>query len=160
MSVNRVRRHPLASLALVALAAAVGCFGTDREHHHHWARDGERSVDELQRSSGWYDLEAQAAIHETVPPKDLIEWAEKARALRKPAVPSPRKSILIVSGGGIYGDHPAGALPGGWAPGRGAARGACGGGCRPWGPPTTANFGDTTRLSGTRTSTAAVDSRF
>lgn len=112
MSANRVRHRSLAALVLLVLAATIGCFSSDGDHRHRRAREGERSVEELRRSSGWYDLEAQNAIHETISPKDLIEWAEKTRDLRKPAIPSPRKSILVVSGGGIYGAYPAGVLAG------------------------------------------------
>lgn len=112
MSAIRHRRHLLAALVLLALAAAIGCFSADGKHHGRRPLEGERSIEELRRSSGWYDLEAQNAIHETVPPKDLIEWAEQTRALRKPAVPSPKKNILVVSGGGIYGAYPAGVLAG------------------------------------------------
>jgi predicted acylesterase/phospholipase RssA len=112
MPVDRIRRRPLAGLAMLALAAAIGCFGTDRERHHERGPKGQRTVEELRRSSGWYDLEAQAAILETIPPNELIEWAQKTRDLRKPAVPSPKKNVLIVSGGGIYGAYPAGVLAG------------------------------------------------
>jgi hypothetical protein len=102
----------LTASALLVLAVAVGCFSAAGERHHRRALEGERSIDELHRSSGWYDLEAQSAIHETVSPKDLIEWAERTRAMRKPAVPSPKKNVLVVSGGGIYGAYPAGVLAG------------------------------------------------
>jgi patatin-like phospholipase len=112
MPVVRLRRRPLAGLVLLALAVTIGCFSPDSDRHHHRAREGERSVDELRRSSGWYDLEAQAAILETIPPKELTEWARKIRDLRKPAAPSPPKNVLVVSGGGIYGAYPAGVVAG------------------------------------------------
>ena len=91
------------ALALLVLAVAVGCFSADGERHHRRALEGERSIDELRRSLGWYDLAAQSEIQEIVSPKELFEWAERIRAMRKPAVPSPKKNVLIVSGGGIYG---------------------------------------------------------
>lgn len=107
-----VRARTLAGLALLALAVAIGCAGQDRTCRFGGARNDPRSVDELRRSAGWYDVEAQAAVTETVPPNELLDWAAKARANSKPAVPSPQKNILIVSGGGIYGAYPAGVLSG------------------------------------------------
>jgi hypothetical protein len=107
-----VRPRPLAGLALLALAVTIGCAGADRDCRFGRFRDPPRSKDELRRSAGWYDLEAQAAIHDTVPPNELLAWAAKARANNKPAVPSPPKNILVLSGGGIYGAYPAGVLAG------------------------------------------------
>jgi patatin-like phospholipase len=111
MLMKRLRRRVIAGLAPLVLAAAVGCLG-DEHCFRHGLSEPPRSVEELHRSLGWYDLEAQAAILDTVPPKDLLEWAEKARAIRKPAAPVPKKNILVISGGGIYGAYPAGVLAG------------------------------------------------
>src|SRR5690349_7490671 len=105
-----VRPRLLVALVLLALAVAIGCAGADHPHRLGRARDGQRSVDELRRSAGWYDVAAQAEILDTVPPNELLDWAAKARANSKPAVPFPAKNILVISGGGIYGAYPAGVL--------------------------------------------------
>jgi len=105
-----VRPRLFAGLVLLTLAAVIGC--ADRECRLLRSREAPRSKDELRRSSGWYDLEAQAAILDTISPSDLLDWVAKARANAKPAVPSPPKNILAISGGGIYGAYPAGVIAG------------------------------------------------
>ena len=99
-------------MALLALAVAIGCAGTGCRHHFLHSRDDTRSIDELHRSAGWYDLDAQLEIRGTASGDELIDWATKARAITRPAVPSAKKNVLVVSGGGIYGAYPAGVLTG------------------------------------------------
>ena len=112
MFAKPVRLRPLSGLALLVLAVAIGCASADRECRFGRGKQPTRSIDELRRSAGWYDVDAQAAVLETIPPNELLDWATKARANTKPAVPSPQKNILIISGGGIYGAYPAGVLAG------------------------------------------------
>jgi hypothetical protein len=107
-----VRPRRLAGLALLALAVAIGCAGSDRHCRPFRSDDPPRSEEELRRSAGWQDVEAQAAVLGTIPAKELLDWAEKARANTRPAVPSPKKNILVVSGGGMFGAYPAGVLAG------------------------------------------------
>src|SRR5262245_56167985 len=103
-----VRPGPLIGLALAVLATLIGCAGRECLVGRVGRWGGEqRSLEELHASVGWYDLEAQAAFASTIRTEDLLEWANKARANIKPAVPQPRKSVLVLSGGGIYGAYPA-----------------------------------------------------
>ena len=95
-------------LALVAVVFGCNNSGGDRLGRLR----GDRSAEELKAAVGWADPEAQAAGRSVVPTDELVEWAEKSRQSRKPAVPSPTKNILIISGGGVYGAYPAGVLYG------------------------------------------------
>lgn len=94
----------------MALAAALGCSGSCRPGRG--PLEGERSLEELRSSAGWYDLEAQDAVRETIRTGELATFAAKARLARKPAVPLPPKNILVLTGGGTYGAYPAGVLVG------------------------------------------------
>jgi hypothetical protein len=105
-----VRPRPIGGLALLALAVAIGCAGRDR--HAGRFRGDVRSVEELQQSAGWYDLLAHSEVRTAVPTDELLKWAARVRAVTKPEVLSPRKNVLVVSGGGIYGAYPAGVLAG------------------------------------------------
>ncbi|MCI0700322.1 MAG: patatin-like phospholipase family protein, partial [Planctomycetia bacterium] len=108
------RRGP--PIALVFLAVALGCAGPSRVGERGSLLScfgrGERSEEELRASIGWIDPEAQAAGRSVLRADELLAFANQARAARKPAVPSPRKSILVVSGGGAYGAYSAGVLVG------------------------------------------------
>jgi len=104
-----IRPGPLIGLVLILLATALGCAGG---RFGRGPGQEERSVEELRASAGWYDLEAQASIWETLRSEDLFAFASQARAARKPAVPVQRKSILVVTGGGSYGAYSAGVLVG------------------------------------------------
>ncbi len=53
-----------------------------------------------------------ASGRSVIPPTELVAFANQARVTRKPAVPSPHKDILVISGGGVYGAYPAGVLYG------------------------------------------------
>jgi predicted acylesterase/phospholipase RssA len=103
-----VRTKPVTGLALIALAAVIGCVGPGRDI----VRRSARSEQELREAAGWYDPEAQAAVQNTIRTEDLLAFANQARAARKPEIPSPHKSILVLSGGGAYGAYPAGVLVG------------------------------------------------
>ena len=108
---TRLRLRPAFGLGLLAMAVAIGCTGSVRERHAE-RHTPQRSLEELRASVGWFDLETQTAIRDTVRPDELIDWAEKIRASSAPAVKSPPKNVLVISGGGIYGAYPAGVLSG------------------------------------------------
>ena len=74
-------------------------------------REG-RTKEELRASIGWYDLDAQEAGRSTFRNEDLLAFAERNRAAVKPPIPYPRKTVLVISGGGSYGAYPAGVLVG------------------------------------------------
>lgn len=96
---------------LVLLLVALGCAGNgaDRRFGPNYER---RSESQLRAAVGWLDVEAQAEIRETVKPDELLQLAEQTRAARKPQVLPPRKTILVLTGGGSYGAYPAGVLYG------------------------------------------------
>jgi predicted acylesterase/phospholipase RssA len=89
---------------LLLLAVGLGCAG-DRGRR-------QPSVEQLRSAVGWLDPEAQAEIRSAVQPDELIQLAAQARANRKPAVLPPRRSVLVVSGGGAFGAYSAGVLCG------------------------------------------------
>jgi predicted acylesterase/phospholipase RssA len=97
-------------LALALVAAVLGCTGSGEDRLRRLR--GERSTEVLKTAVGWTDPEAQSAGRGVVSTDELVEWAAQAKAARKPAVPSPTKNILVVSGGGVFGAHPAGVLYG------------------------------------------------
>ncbi len=104
-----IRPGPAIGLGLAFLATAIGCAGG------RLGRDPfreERSVQDLRASVGWYDLAAQSAVRNTIRSEDLYAFAIQARAARKPDVPVPRKTILVLTGGGSYGAYCAGILVG------------------------------------------------
>lgn len=101
--------QPRAILAPVVLAVLIGCAG--RPAPLDWMR-GERTVQELKDSVYWIDPDAQEAGRSAVTAEDLLEFAARSRAAVRPARPFPRKSVLILSGGGSYGAYPAGVLVG------------------------------------------------
>jgi len=105
-----IHPRPIIGLGLVFLATAIGCVGSGGSGRG--PVRGERSDEELRASSGWYDLEAQAAFQNTLRSGDLYAFAAQARAARKPALPVPKKTILVITGGGSYGAYPAGVLVG------------------------------------------------
>ncbi len=109
--VGRLNRPgPIIGLGLIILATVIGCTGSTRFGRH--AVQGERSLEDLRASAGWYDLDAQNAYRETIRTEDLATFAAQSRAARKPAQPVPQKNILILTGGGSYGAYPAGVLVG------------------------------------------------
>jgi hypothetical protein len=100
-------------LGLAVLATLIGCAGRECPVGRVGRWGGEqRSLEDLRASVGWYDLEAQADVASAIRPEELLEWANKARANIKPAVPQPRRTVLVLSGGGIYGAYSAGVLCG------------------------------------------------
>ncbi len=110
------RPGPVLGLALVLLAAVIGCSGRgDGDRRGPLKRIGvrdERSEEELKASVGWLDTDAQEAGRSTFRPEDQLAFAERACAAVKPPVPFPKKSILVLSGGGSYGAYSAGVLVG------------------------------------------------
>src|SRR5215213_6582378 len=101
-------------LAVGLLAALLGCtssgdrFGPLRR----LTNRPERTTEELKASVGWLDPDAQEAGRSTLRAEHVHAFAANARAAAKPPVPYPRKSVLVVSGGGAYGAYPAGVLVG------------------------------------------------
>jgi hypothetical protein len=107
MAGNLIR--PRAIRALATRAVLIGCAG--RRTPADLLR-GQRGVQELKDSVYWIDPEAQEAGRSAVTDQDLLEFAARSRAAVKPDKPYPRKSVLIISGGGSYGAYPAGVLVG------------------------------------------------
>ena len=112
------RPRPALGLALLLLAAAIGCTGRSERGNPRRGplerlgiRD-ERDAEELKAAVGWLDVEAQEAGKSTLHPGEMLAFAERSRAAVKPAVPFPKKSILVITGGGSYGAYPAGVLVG------------------------------------------------
>jgi hypothetical protein len=105
-----IRPGPIIGLGLIALATVIGCTGSGRLGRN--PVQGERSIQDLRASAGWYDIDAQNAFRETIRTEDLAAFAAQSRAARKPATPVPQKNILILTGGGAYGAYPAGVLVG------------------------------------------------
>lgn len=100
-------------LLILLLAVLVGCAGKHCPIGRVGRFGGEqRPIEELRAATGWYDLDAQAAIRNTIPNEDLLAWANRLRAESKPAVPNVPKNILILSGGGVFGAYCAGVLSG------------------------------------------------
>lgn len=109
--VGRLNRPgPIIGLGLIAIATIIGCTGAGRIGRN--PLEGERSLQDLRNSAGWYDLEAQNAFRDTIRSEDLAAFAAQSRAARKPAQPLPQKNILILTGGGSYGAYSAGVLVG------------------------------------------------
>ncbi|MDY3556878.1 patatin-like phospholipase family protein [Gemmata sp. JC717] len=111
------RPGPALALALALLAVALGCSSPstvgDRlaPFRKHGVR-AERTKEELKASVGWLDVAAQEAGRSTISTAELLAFADKSRAAARPAVPSPKRNILVVTGGGSYGAYPAGVLVG------------------------------------------------
>lgn len=106
-----VRRFPLYALGISLVAAAIGCGGfRDRMPRHHGGRT--RSDEELRASVGWLDPEAQEAGRGTLTADHLLQFAARSRESVRPPALYPKKTILVVTGGGSYGAYPAGVLVG------------------------------------------------
>jgi hypothetical protein len=110
---SRFRRRSVFALGLLLIAGAIGCSGPVglRDLFPRHGRR-ERTTEELKASVGWLDPEAQGAGRSTLRPEELLVFAERSRASVKPPVPYPRKTILVVTGGGSYGSYQAGVLVG------------------------------------------------
>jgi predicted acylesterase/phospholipase RssA len=117
------RPGPAAGAVLVLAATLIGCHGAADQGGRGGVGDRiggnvrrlvgeERGPDELRAAAGWLDPDAQAAVRNVVRPDDLITFAEKVRDERRPPIPFPRKTVLVISGGGVYGAYPAGVLYG------------------------------------------------
>lgn len=107
-----VRPRP-AGVALTLVAVLIGCHGAgDRGDRVRRLVGEERGTEELKAAVGWLDPEAQAAVRSVVRPDDLLAFADRVRAERRPPVPFPRKTVLVISGGGVFGAYPAGVLYG------------------------------------------------
>jgi predicted acylesterase/phospholipase RssA len=104
-----------AALGLLLVVAASGCGnpGGSRDSHPRFGfGEGRRTAAELKESVGWLDPEAQEAGRGPLTAADVLAFAERSREAVKPPTPYPRKSILVVTGGGSYGAYPAGVLVG------------------------------------------------
>ena len=117
MARKRLRPGPASALGLVLIATAIGCsspsaVGDRLAPYRRTAGRGDRSTAELKASVGWLDPEAQDSGRSTFQPEDLLRFAERSRVAVKPPVPFPRKTVLVVTGGGSYGAYPAGVLVG------------------------------------------------
>ena len=107
---KRFKPGPIIGLGLLLLATAIGCMGSDRVGR--FSPRGERTVEELRAEAGWYDLPEQQAIRDAIRAEDLYAFADKTRTSLKPDVLPPKKTILILTGGGSYGAYSAGVLYG------------------------------------------------
>jgi predicted acylesterase/phospholipase RssA len=117
MAVRVARFRRFAGLALLSVAVALGCTGRDQTIRDRLSRFGpldgsNRSPAELKEAVGWFDVSAQSAVRSVLEPDDLVKFGNEARAARKPAFPYPKRNILIISGGGVFGAYPAGVLYG------------------------------------------------
>ncbi|MBA4067250.1 MAG: hypothetical protein C0501_26795 [Isosphaera sp.] len=100
-------------LAAALLAVLIGCAGPAGDGLIGFGfRRGGRSEQELRQAVGWVDPYAQDATRRSMLPDDFPEFSGLVRSLRRPPVPFPRRSVLVVSGGGVFGAHPAGVLYG------------------------------------------------
>lgn len=109
---DRKIARPRTALGLILLAVALGCTSSKSRFTPFDRFRGERTTEELKASVGWIDPEAQEAGRSTIRTEDLLAYAERSRAAAKPPQPFPRKSVLVISGGGSYGAYPAGVLVG------------------------------------------------
>jgi predicted patatin/cPLA2 family phospholipase len=71
-----------------------------------------RSLSELRDASRWVDPATQDAVIPTTQSDDLLAVAQQVRESRRPAVLYPKRSVLVLSGGGSYGAYCAGFLVG------------------------------------------------
>src|SRR4051794_5131265 len=115
--VRKLRPRSALVLGVGLLAAVLGCAGPgavgDRlTPLRHLTNRPQRTTEELKASVGWLDPEAQEAGRSTLRAEHLLAFAEKARASVRPPVSYPRRTVLVVSGGGSYGAYPAGVLVG------------------------------------------------
>ena len=102
-----------AALAILVLAAAIGCFSC-RPRAASSPRRGRASARSMSFAgppAGTTSRRRPRSTRQCLP-RNCSSGRSRIRAMRKPAVPSPKKSILVVSGGGIYGAYPAGVLAG------------------------------------------------
>lgn len=86
----------------VLVIAAAGCR----------AFNPPRPEEELTRAVGWVDAAEQKEIRSLIRPDELLATANAVRESRRPATLPPKRSILVISGGGAYGAYPAGVLVG------------------------------------------------
>src|SRR5687768_17308471 len=105
--------RPLLAVGLVLIATVIGCGGPGgfRERFPQFG-GRQRTTEELKASVGWIDPQAQDDGRGVYNSEDLLTFAERSRASVKPPVQYPRKTVLVVSGGGSYGAYPAGVLVG------------------------------------------------
>jgi hypothetical protein len=91
-----------AGTAFLLLALGTGCGSTNSR----------RALSELRDSSRWVDPVTQDEVVGVTQTEDLLQTAEHVRASRRPPVLFPKKSVLVLSGGGSYGAYCAGFLAG------------------------------------------------
>jgi predicted acylesterase/phospholipase RssA len=113
MAWKSVRPGPAAALVAALAAVLIGCAGPAGDGLVGFGfRRMERSEEELRQAVGWTDPYAQDIARRAGLPPDFVEFCDLVRALRRPPVPYPRRTVLVVSGGGVFGAHPAGVLCG------------------------------------------------
>jgi hypothetical protein len=90
----------LAAAGLLSILAGCGSINSTR------------ALSELRDASRWVDPAAQDEVAGTFRTLDILRTAEDVRASRRPPVSFPKKSVLVLSGGGSYGAYCAGFLAG------------------------------------------------
>jgi predicted acylesterase/phospholipase RssA len=96
-------RRAVAPLLVLALA---GCFSLPTGEGVRSPVHGGLNPAEL------VDPAAQAEADQLLDLNSLYQMAERVRAERRPAVPPPKRSVLVLSGGGAFGAYSAGVLVG------------------------------------------------
>ena len=71
-----------------------------------------RALGELRDASRWVDPAVQDEVVSIVRTQELLSTAEQVRASRRPPMVYPKRSVLVLSGGGSYGAYCAGFLKG------------------------------------------------
>src|SRR5437868_1778302 len=79
-----------AGTACLFLALAAGCGNINSR----------RSLKELRDAVTWIDPATQDEVIQVVKTEDLLQTAEQVRAARRPPVLYPKRSVLVLSGGG------------------------------------------------------------
>lgn len=105
MTIRRTRTgRPAAAgaILLLSFAAFLGCR----------APESPRSLSELRDALKWTDAATQNAIVPIATADELRQTGAWVRESRRPDPPYPKKSVLVLSGGGAYGAYCAGFLNG------------------------------------------------
>ncbi|HUR55332.1 MAG TPA: patatin-like phospholipase family protein [Gemmataceae bacterium] len=92
----------VAGCLFLSLALTAGCGNLNSQ----------RSLKELHDAGKWVDPVTQDEVVSVVRTDELLQTAEHIRASRRPPVLYPKRSVLVLSGGGAYGAYCAGFLAG------------------------------------------------